>query len=50
MMFRFPATEFVPETVTALVLPVFPRVKPLFPTKDQVELKFGSALKLFAAG
>jgi hypothetical protein len=50
MMFRFPGTELVPETVTALVLPVFPRVKSLFPTKDQVALKFGSALKILAVG
>ena len=48
--FRFPATEFVPETVTALVFPVLPIVKPPLPTKDQVELNVWSALKMFAAG
>jgi hypothetical protein len=47
---RFPATEFVPETVTPLVFPVFPIVKPPLPTKDQVELKVWSELKILAAG
>jgi hypothetical protein len=45
MMFRSPATEFVPETVTAAVLLVFPIVKPLVPVKAQVGSKVCAELK-----
>jgi hypothetical protein len=34
--FRFPATEFAPDTVTPAVLLVFPNVRPVVPVNAQV--------------
>ena len=48
--FKFPATEFVPVIVTPDVLFVFPKVKAVLLTKDQVESKVWSELKLVEEG
>jgi hypothetical protein len=43
--FRFPATEFVPDTVTPAVLLVFPNVRPVVPVKAQVGSNVCAELK-----
>jgi hypothetical protein len=48
--FKFPATEFVPVIVTPAVLPVFPKVKEVLLTKDQVGSNVWAELKLVEEG